>query len=189
MPLIVKDTLKSSPTQYLSAFTNKERALGAAGIAYNVWRCRANICHWNKSSVLPASNKLWHYLKVVWRMSVCKPVFTCACRLLSAPAAGSSSWPCTRPLSASVPQQCRCVWAGVCTCSQGSAPGAACSAWPAPHSKAASPGWTCLSTWNLKTKTEGKWMKEFIEICLSVYTLCIHTCRHILTILYVHVCV
>lgn len=98
---------------------------------------------------------------------VCVSVCTCVCRSLSAPAAGSSSWPCTRPLSASVPPQCRSVWVGVCICSQGSAPGAACSAGPVLHSTAASPGWTCPSTWSLRPRpgrqrTQGRSIKTHI---------------------------
>lgn len=97
---------------------------------------------------------LSHHLKVVQSKVVCvrASVSTCACRWLSAPAGGSSSWPCTRPPSASVPPRCRSAWAGVCTCSQGNAPDAACSASPALHSTAASPGWTCPSIWSLKSK-------------------------------------
>lgn len=101
-------------------------------------------------------------------LSVCALVSTCVCRLLSVPAGGSSSWPCIRPPSASVPPQCTSVWAGVCTCSRGSAPGAAGSASPVLHSKAASPGWTWPSTWNLKTH----WDKEnefYLSLILVSY--------------------
>lgn len=97
--------------------------------------------------------KNWNYLNAMWKCAiyVCLCVCTCVCRSLSAPAAGSSSWPCTRPLSAFVPPRCRSVWVGVCICSQGIAPGAACSAWPVLRSKAASPGWTCPSILILRT--------------------------------------
>lgn len=92
-------------------------------------------------------------LKLCW---ACQPLWflsTCVCRSLSVPAAGSSSWPCTPPLLASVPPRCRSFWAAACTYSRGSAPGAAGSASPALHSTAASPGWTWPSTWSLKTRT------------------------------------
>lgn len=105
---------------------------------------------------------------------LCVWLHTCACKSLSALAAGSSTWPCTRPLLASVPPPCRSVWAGVCICSRGTAPGAACSAWPALHSKAASPGWTFLSTWSLKTwagkmRGETTWSFKNAVFCWSEF--------------------
>ena len=148
----IEDKLKNSPAQYstfVCVFMNK-RALGATDIYFPcVRRCGANSCEWSELSVPPAKDK--HLRKSCVQHA--RRAATCACRSPSAPAGGSSSWPCTRPPSASSPPQCRSAWAGVCTCSPGSAPDAACSASPAPHSTAASPGWTCPSIWSLNTGT------------------------------------
>lgn len=153
MLFIVEDKLKNSPAQYfVSSWIKKSFGSCRHCLQFVEVQSKLLSMEWIVSVVCQGhtlalsqscSEACWSLL-----------IFTCACRSLSAPAGGSSSWPCILPPSTSVPPQCRSFWAGVCTCSQGSAPDAACSASPALHSKAASPGLTCPSTWSLKTKTQ-----------------------------------
>lgn len=50
--------LRYQYSTFVCVLKNKRRALGAAGIVYNVWRCRENSRQWSELSALSARDKL-----------------------------------------------------------------------------------------------------------------------------------